>query len=270
MVKGVLVKFKSYHETIPAILKVIKLGEELKKHNKIVIKPSLRHAYAKNTEVALVEEVLKYCLAHKNPDAQVLIAEGSDGDSTDEVFDIFGYKKLSEKYGIGLIDLNSSEVHEIIDGEFQRFEKILYPKILLESFIISAVPIADDEETDIYGSLANMLGAFPAEHYKGFLSHGKNKIRKWPIKYSIHDILKCKMPNLAIIDATERGVIMAGQPLEMDKQVAKLLNKDYRQTHLRMVEESVQLAEQRQKQKALAIKEKEQRQASQQALNAIR
>lgn len=264
MVKGISVKFKSYHESVPAILKVIKLDKELKKHSRIIIKPSLRHAYAKNTEVALVEEILKYCLAHKSPDAQIFIAEGSDGDETDEVFDIFGYKKLAEKYGIGLIDLNSAELHEVIDGEFQKFEKIIYPKILLDSFIISAVPLAEDEEADIYGSLANMLGAFPASAYQGFFSRGKNKIRKWPIKYSIHDILKCKMPNLAVIDARDKGMLLAGQPLEIDKQAARLLGKDPRQiSHLRIVEEAVAIAEERRRQKEQALKEREARKSLQ-------
>ena len=239
MVKGISVKFKTYQESVPAILKVIKLEEELKNHNTLILKPALKHAYAKNTEVALTEEVLKFCLQNKAPGSRIFIAEGADGDDTDEVFDIFGYKKLAEKYSIGLIDLNSAEFEEIVDDEFQRFDRIVFPKLLLDSFIISIVPLAEDEETDIYGSLANMLGAFPSEHYSGFFSRGKNKIRKWPIKYSIHDILKCKMPNLAIIDAADKGMLLAGQPLEMDKQAAKILGKDWRQIgHLRLADDS--------------------------------
>ena len=40
MVKGVAVKLKSYEETIPQILKLIKLDEELRKHEKVVLKPN--------------------------------------------------------------------------------------------------------------------------------------------------------------------------------------------------------------------------------------
>ena len=238
MTKGVSVKFDSYSKTVPALLKVIKLGEELKKHHTIVIKPSLRQVYTKNTEIKLVEAVLRFCLENKAPDTELLIAEGSDGEETSEMFEIFGYKKLAERYSVGLIDLNVSEVEEKANSEFSRFDTIHFPKILQDSFVISLAPLADDEETEVYGSIPNMLGAFPANHYKGFFSKSKSKIRKWPIKYSIYDIIKCKMPNLAIIDASEKNVLLAGQPIEVDKQAAKLLGKDWKQVgHLRLIDE---------------------------------
>ena len=41
MVKGVAVKLKSYEETVPKLLKVIKFDEELKKHERIVLKVNL-------------------------------------------------------------------------------------------------------------------------------------------------------------------------------------------------------------------------------------
>lgn len=242
MVKGISVKFKSYKETIPGLFKVIKLADELQKYKRIVIKPSLRQAHTKNTEVQLVEQVLRYCLIHKGPDSEIIIAEGSDGDDTDEVFESSNFKRLAERYSIGLIDLNKAEVEECVNDEFSRFDKIYFPKLLKDSFIISIVPLAEDDETEIYGSLANMLGAFPSKYYKGFFSSIKSKIRKWPIKYSIHDILKCKMPNLAIVDASAQGKILAGQPLEVDKQSAKLLGKEWKSIdHLRLLDESFSL-----------------------------
>ena len=46
------------------------------------------------------------------------------------------------------------------------------------------------------------------------------------------------MPNLAIIDASEKNVLLAGQPIEVDKQAAKLLGKDWKQVgHLRLIDE---------------------------------
>ena len=36
------------------------------------------------------------------------------------------------------------------------------------------------------------------------------------------------MPDFAIIDASRQGVILAGLPLEMDKQSAKLLGKEWK------------------------------------------
>ena len=85
-----------------------------------------------------------------------------------------------------------------------------------------------------------MLGAFPSSHYKGFFSRNKNKIRKWPIKYSLHDILRIKIPDFAIIDHSSQGSIMAGLPLELDKQVAKALGKDWRNVpYIKLLDEAL-------------------------------
>ena len=113
-------------------------------------------------------------------------------------------------------------------------------KILKESFVVSLPVLSVDEETDITGALENMLGAFPAQHYSGWFGAGKKKLKAWPLKFAIHDILKCKMPEFGIIDASERGAILAGQPLEIDKQAAKLIGLEWKNVrYLRLVDESL-------------------------------
>ncbi|MBS3091556.1 DUF362 domain-containing protein [Candidatus Pacearchaeota archaeon] len=239
MAKGISVKLKSYQDTVPKLLSLIKLNEELKKHNKIVLKPYLSSDLAKSTKGEFVESVLQYCLKHKNPEAQIFIAEGADGASTMDLFDELGYKGLSEKYSIGLIDLNDAETKEIRDGGFLKFNRIMYPEILMDSFVISLPFLNEDAELEMIGSLSSMIGAFPSSFYKGVFSSKKKKIRKEPIKYAIHDILKAKMPDLAIIDASAKGSLLAGQPLEMDKQAARLLGKEWKSIqHLKLLDES--------------------------------
>ena len=48
------------------------------------------------------------------------------------------------------------------------------------------------------------------------------------------------MPDLAIMDSPSTGNVLAGQPLEMDKQAAKLLNKEVNRdvSYLKLIEES--------------------------------
>jgi uncharacterized protein (DUF362 family) len=242
MAKGVSIKFRSYSETVPRLLELINLGKEIKKHSKIILKPYLKPIEEEkiiSTPVAFVEQVLRFCLKNKNPVSEVFIAEGADGADTMELFDKLGYSKLAERYSVGLIDLNNTEVEKMEQYEFLKFSEIMYPKILKDSFVISLPPLALDEETSFIGALSNMLGAFPAKYYKGFFSRTKSKIRKWPIKYSVHDILKCKMPEFAIIDSSEKGVILAGIPQDVDKQAAKLLGLEWKDIgHLRLVEEN--------------------------------
>lgn len=238
MTKGASIKFKSYEETVPQILNLLKVQNELKKYDKIILKPQIKNELS-FTQLPFLESVLQFCLKNKNPVAEIFIAEGTDGYDTKELFESIGYEKLAEKYSIGLIDLNETETEEIVNSDFLKFESISYPKILLESCIISLPIFIEDEETQISDSLTNMLGAFPSQDYSGFFSLKKNKIRKWPIKFSIHDIIKCKMPNFAIIDASKKGQILAGLPLEIDKQAASLLGHDWRSVHhLKLIGES--------------------------------
>jgi len=239
MVKGVSIKFKSYSETVPRFLELIKMDNEIKKYDKIVLKPTIKNSQSVNTNAEFLEQVLQFCLKNKAPGAKIVIAEGADGEDTMELFDKLGYRDISERHSVGLVDLNKAEVTEIENNGFQKFDSIMFPKILTESFVISLPTLGEDLETEISGSLSGMLGAFPSKHYTGFFSSSKNKIRKWPIKYSIHDILKCKMPDFSIIDASAKGFILAGNPLDIDKQAAKILGKDWKSiAHLRLVDES--------------------------------
>jgi uncharacterized protein (DUF362 family) len=240
MVKGVSIKFRSYEETIPKLLELIKFGEELKKHNRIVLKPYVDPENAeKSTSVAFLESIIKFAMENKNPGTEIVIAEGCDGFDSMEVFDELGYRDLSEKYDVGLVDLNESETDELERDDFLRFDNIHYPRILMNSFVISLPRLHNDEKTDLRSSLSAMVGAFPAKYYRGFFSKGKNKINKWPFKYQVHDILKCKMPDFAILDASKNGLILAGQALEMDKKGAKVLGKEWQSVgYLKLVDDS--------------------------------
>jgi uncharacterized protein (DUF362 family) len=242
MTKGISIKFASYQETLPKLLDLIKLGSEIKKHKTIILKPNLfdfNKENSNNSSPEFVEQVLKFCIQNKNPGTEIFIAEGADGHDTLDLFESLGYKELAETYGIGLIDLNDTEFEEVSYETFLKFEKIVVPKILKSSFLISLPALAEDYETGIYGSLAGMLGAFPAKHYQGFFSSVKNKIRKWPIEYSIHDITEFKTPDFAITDASSHGVILAGLPLEVDKQAAKILEKPWDHIkHIGLMEEN--------------------------------
>lgn len=268
MVKGVSIKFRSYAESVPTLLKLVKFDQEVKKHLSIVLKPSLKNVQAAHTPAALVEEVLKFIVQHKGAAAKVFIAEGSDGDDTFELFEQARYKQLAETYNVGLIDLNTAETEEMHSAEFMKFDSIHYPKLLRESFVITLPRLAEDEETELQTSLATMLGAFPAERYSGFFSTKKTKIRNWPVKYSIHDIVRCKMPDATLIDASDYGVLLLGRPLAMDQQAARLLGRDPRAVqHLKLISESLEQSEATAAARA-AVKAERQASASQPSLAA--
>lgn len=248
--KGVSVKFKSYEETIPRVLDIIKFDLELAKQQTIILKPSVQPD-GTITKLGLVEAVLKYCLAKKQGPARVFIAEGSDGASTEDMFEAAGYTRLAENYPVSFIDLNTAAVEHTQNGEFLKFESIAYPIALKEAYIISLPAPCEHPELEYAGALANMIGAFPAKHYAGWFSQTKNKLREHPLKYAIHDILKVKMPDATIIDASDKGALFVGNPLEMDKQAAKLYKGDWKNVqHLRLLEESAVYHQKRAEQRA--------------------
>lgn len=239
MAKGAAIKFKSYEETVPALLKAIKLDEELKRHEKIVLKPNLHSNPEFFTPTAFVEAVVAYCVQHKNPGAEVIIAEGADGEDTLNLFEERGFRAIAEKYGVGLVDLNRTDSEEVVDADFLIKDSVMYPSVLKEAFIISLPLLKKHEGHGMAGSLSTMLGAYSGRHYKGFFSRTKNKL-VGPLKYQIHDITKARMPQLGLVDAHELGYILVGQPLDVDKQAAKLLNLDWRSVgHLRLIDESL-------------------------------
>ena len=174
MAKGAAIKFKSYSETVPELLKLLNLQKELKKYDKIILKPHLTFPAEKSTPREFMEPVLNFVLENKNPVAEVFIAEGVDGFDTEDLFEELGYKKLSEKYGVSLIDLNGAETQEVVHSRFLKFSEIEFPKILKDSFLISLPKLSENEEFEISGSLSAMLGAFPSRHYSGFFSRTKN------------------------------------------------------------------------------------------------
>lgn len=236
--KGVSVKYTSYAETVPKVLDILKFDQELKKHTSIVLKPVL-NTTGNNTNVAFVEAVLVYCLAKKQPQAQIYIAEGSEGAETEELFDAAGYTKLAERYGVSLVDLNTALTEPQQNGEFLKHTTIQVPVLLKDAFVIALPQAGEHPEWDYSGALATMLGAYPARHYRGWFTKQKSKLREFPLRFSIHDMLKCKMPNTAIIDASDKGLLFIGDPFELDKQVAKLYKGDWKHvSHLRLIEEA--------------------------------
>ncbi len=240
MIKGVSIKFKSYEQTIPTLLDITKLETQLQKYDSIVLKPTLHTNAETSTPAAFTEAVLKFCLDHKKQGSQVVIAEGADGEDTWDLFEQYGYTKLAEQYSIGLVDLNTAETQAMVNDNFLAFDTVHYPSLLLNSFVIVLPKLALHPEHDIAGALSSMLGAYPATKYSGWFSTKKSKLRQEPIKNAIHDSICCKMPELAILDASEKGVMLVGHPLEMDKQAARLLKGDWKGVqHLRLIEDSI-------------------------------
>ncbi len=242
-------QFVSYEESVPKLLHLANFEDIIKHEKKIILKPNLTiaKAFPVTTDPMFVEQIIKYIRKH-NEKAEIVIAEGSGGCETKECFKKLGYEQLSEKYHVPLIDLNEAETIKKHSKKFKKYVYIEYPKVLLDGFLISLPVLKGHVTAKATISLKNMLGCFPARHYGG---NWKVGMHKWPIEYSIHDILVCKMPDYAICDASialleheingypkEMNLLLAGNPLEVDKKGALLLGYDWKRVpHLALADE---------------------------------
>lgn len=222
------------YSKVPKMLDDLKLGKKIKSQKLIILKPNLvlNKKNPATTKAELVEVFIKYCMKHSK--AKIVVAEGSGGNATPICYADQGYNELTKKYDIELIDLNETETATVKSSKFRRFKEILYPKILLEGFVISIANLKEHSCAKVTMSLKNMLGCYPARHYGG---NWKSHIHEKPVEYAIHDIIACKYPDFAIIDGITAGlkhecrpvprkmnVIIAGDSLEADKKGAEILS----------------------------------------------
>jgi uncharacterized protein (DUF362 family) len=155
-------KFESYKKSVSELLDSAGFSELLKRNNKkIILKPNLtlNKKFPTTTHVEFVEEILKYIKKYSKN--EIVIAEGSGGDKTNDCFGDLGYKELAGKHSIKLIDLNEAECEKISKSNFKKFKFIEYPKVLLDSFLISLPVLKEHSEAIVTISLKNMLGAYP-------------------------------------------------------------------------------------------------------------
>jgi len=242
-------KFISYEKSIPELLDGLDFGLRIIREKKIILKPNLTLSkeFPTTTHPKFIEEIIKY-IRQYNEKAKIVIAEGSGGDPTEKCFKELGYKELSERYDIPLINLNTAETIRIEKPQFKKFDFIDYPKILLEGFLISLPALKEHIEATITISLKNMLGCYPSKQ------DGKNwktEMHQWHIDYSIHDIIACKYPDFAICDGSvgqtgneisgsprEFKILLAGDSLELDKRGAAILGHDWDKVrHLVFIDE---------------------------------
>ncbi|MEM7826779.1 MAG: DUF362 domain-containing protein [Candidatus Aenigmatarchaeota archaeon] len=265
--------FLNYDESVARIFNAMKPKIEKRK---IVIKPNLTTNLNPpvTTDVNCVRAILK-CLQNFN--GEIIIAEGSGGCDTLKAFNALGYEELCEEFGIRLIDLNREERVEIENHSALRLKSMLYPKILLDSYLIS-VPVPKEHSSAIItNSLKNMFGVYLSKKYLAKYS-GLRKIgvivarsifaRGWSkadlhvfgVHESIYDLNLYKKPDLTICDARigQKGneidgvackpplnrIIGAFDPVACDSYVSKIFGYDWKEIkYLRYCHEKIGDAE---------------------------
>ena len=196
-------KFGSYAETIPALLQAIGAPEILSCQSRILIKPSLVNNSPPpvTLPVAACAALVSACRSWSN--AEIVIAEGSGERylTTIEVFRIHGFDRLAETYGVELVDLNDSELIELRDPQCRVFPSFMMPRLVMESFVISAAVLKAHSLARVTLSMKNMIGVAPPTFYQCG-GHWKKSAFHEQMQTSIFELNRYRKPDLAFIDAT--------------------------------------------------------------------
>lgn len=235
------IEFVSYSESVPKALDAIGAGEVLRRQTAVLIKPNLINASAFpiTTAPECVEAVIEYvrsCSA-----AEIVIGEGC-GDArleTDEVFDRLGYRELARRHALELVDLNNAPLVRLEDQDRPVFKEMYLPEIAMTHYLISVPVLKAHSFSKITGTLKNMIGLAPPEHYSGRFGTWKKAVFHGKMHPSIVDLNRYRTPDLSLMDAAvgmadyhlggarcdpPLGKLIAGfDPVEVDRRSAELL-----------------------------------------------
>lgn len=238
--------FVSYEESVPAVLDAAGAPEILAGQRRVLLKPNLvntsHHPITTHPDhaAAAVRYVRARC------EAEVVIAEGC-GDAvldTDEIFRRLGYAEMASRLDVELLDLNHAPLRTVADPSCPVFPEMHLPEVAFTHCIISLPVLKVHSLAGITGTLKNMVGFAPPQHYSGRGGCWKKAVFHMRMQQSVMDLNRYVMPQLTVLDASVGmaeyhlggptcdppvGRIVAGaDPYEVDRIACDLLGVDWR------------------------------------------
>lgn len=197
------IAYTSYAETIPRLLAEVNVGKALAGCQRILIKPNLVNAspFPVTLPVDACAALVRAC--RNWSDAAIVVAEGC-GDlnlSTAEVFARHGYDRMAAELEVELIDLNEAELVELRDPTCRVFPTFMMPRVIMESYLISAAVLKAHSLAGVTLSMKNMIGCAPPAYYQQD-GHWKKAAFHRRMQTSIFELNRYRRPDLAFIDAS--------------------------------------------------------------------
>lgn len=254
-------QFHSYEETIPLLFRAIGAPEVLARQTRILIKPNLVNNSPPpvTLPVAACAALVRACRDWST--AEIVIAEGT-GDrflTTSEVFRIHGYDRLAEAECIELVDLNEADLVELSDNRCRVFPTFMIPRLVIESFVISAAVLKAHSLATVTLSMKNMIGVAPPAYYQCG-GHWKKSAFHRQMQAAVFELNRYRKPDLAFIDASigladhhlggpvcdppVNRLVAGFDPVAVDATGARLLGIPWRQVgHIKMADGELGFAE---------------------------
>ncbi len=207
--------------------------DQLRPDDSVMLKPNLvasRKDWAGiDTDPRVIEALVK-CLKERGVH-RITIGDGSGmGNSATKAFEYCGYRDLSVRYGLRLVDLEKDEFVKTpvtVEGPFRNLE--IARTVLECDFFINVPVMKAHNETLVTCSLKNLKGTMPRSMKSAF--HGVDLHR------AIAQLNSILTPDLVIVDGlqgdlhSETGrdpialdrIILGFNPVETDSIVADML-----------------------------------------------
>jgi len=162
-------------EMTESILDIVKLADKIPDGARVGLKPNLVVAKPASegatTHPEIAEVLIQYLRAHGINDIKILEG-GRVGDDVTKAFEVCGFKDLSERYGVPLVDLQKDEylVKQAGDVEIEM------AKSLEEIDYLISLPVLKGHcQTKLTCALKNMQGCISDSEKKRFHSMGIHK-----------------------------------------------------------------------------------------------
>lgn len=197
-------QFTGYEETVGRCLEITHVESLLAADKPVMLKPNLV-----NDSPFPVTTSPEFCKAviltlREYTDAPIVIAEGS-GDAhleTTEIFSRLGYTALARQLDVNLMDLNHEPLRKMGNRACSVFKEMWLPEAVFHHILISLPVLKAHSLCDITGSMKNMIGIAPPEHYSGQYGTWKKAVFHNRMNRSIVDLNRYRSPDFTIMDAT--------------------------------------------------------------------
>ncbi|MBW2476007.1 MAG: DUF362 domain-containing protein [Deltaproteobacteria bacterium] len=197
------VPYRSYEDTIPNLLDAIGAADVLANQKRVLIKPNLVNSSPPpiTLPVEACRALVRFC--RSSSQADIVIAEGT-GDpsrSTHELFVEHGYDSIAKEFNLDLVDLNEADLIELSNPECRFFPRFMMPKVVMDSYVVSAAPLKAHSLAKVTLSMKNMIGVAPPAYYQrgGFW---RKSLFHEQMQTSIFELNCYRKPDLAFLDAS--------------------------------------------------------------------
>jgi uncharacterized protein (DUF362 family) len=197
---------EEYPSAVTRALDEVSAVEALAGFERIIVKPNMVNNSPPQvtTDVRCILAVIEYLV--ERLDATVVVAEGSGEGNTLGNLETNGYRQVTERFGVELVDLDSLPVKRYENPRAGEYKEIHLPEYLEGAALISVPPAKDHSITQVTLGLKNMVGCLPASHYSGYWSYKKSMIHSVNEDQAVADLMLYVKPHMTVIDAIKGQV----------------------------------------------------------------